>query len=121
MTKLDVLRSIDFGQSVAEQELEELHKYFVKTAQWQALYEGKTDVVYGAKRSGKSALYTLLDGNKDTLGNNGIFLFLAENPRGATAFTDLQTQPPASELEFVNLWKLYLLTLLGQCFVNAGR
>jgi hypothetical protein len=120
MTKLDVLRSIDFGQSVAEQELEELHKYFVKTAQWQALYEGKTDVVYGAKRSGKSALYTLLDGNKDTLGNNGIFLFLAENPRGATAFTDLQTQPPASELEFVNLWKLYLLTLLGQCFVNAG-
>jgi hypothetical protein len=120
MTKLDVLKSIDFGQSVAEQELEELHKYFVKTAQWQALYHGKTDVVYGAKGSGKSALYTLLNENHGALASDGIHLLFAENPRGATAFTDLQTQPPASELEFVNLWKLYLLTLLGEHFVNIG-
>ena len=120
MTKLEVLKSIDFGQSVAEQELEQLHKYFVKTAQWQELFQGKTDVVYGAKGSGKSALYTLLDGNKNDLERERIYLLLAENPRGATAFTDLQTQPPASELEFVNLWKLYLLILLGECFINAG-
>src|ERR1017187_10161302 len=120
MKKLEVLKSIDFGQSVAEQEIDELHKYFVKTAQWQALYEGKTDVVYGAKGSGKSAIYTLLNANESTLANNRIFLLFAENPRGATAFTDLQLQPPASELEFVNLWKLYLLTLLGECFINAG-
>jgi hypothetical protein len=119
MKKLEVLKSIDFGQSVAEQELEELHKYFVKTAQWQSIYEGKTDVVYGAKGSGKSALYTLLHTNSSALAEKRIYLLFAENPRGATAFTDLQTQPPASELEFVNLWKLYLLTLLGECFINA--
>lgn len=120
MTKLDVLKSIDFGQSVAEQELEQLHKYFVKTAQWEELFQGETDIVYGAKGSGKSALYRLLEDNADGLDDEGILLIFAENPRGATAFTGLQIQPPASELELVNLWKLYLLTLLGRYFANAG-
>ncbi len=119
MTKLDVLKSIDFGQSVAEQELEQLHKYFVKTAQWEELFQGETDVVYGAKGSGKSALYRLLEDNADGLDDEGILLIFAENPRGATAFTGLQIQP-ASELGLVNLWKLYLLTLLGRYFANAG-
>jgi hypothetical protein len=120
MTKLEVLKSIDFGQSVAEQELEQLHKYFVETAQWQELFQGKTDVVYGPKGCGKSALYRLLEENADGLDAESVLMIFAENPRGATAFTDLKTQPPASELELVNLWKLYLLTLLGRYFVNAG-
>ncbi len=53
----------------------------------------------------------LLEENADGLDAQLILMIFAENPRGATAFTDLKTQPPASELEFVNLWKLYLLTL----------
>lgn len=120
MTKLEVLKSIDFGQSVAEQELDQLQHYFVKTSQWQELYHGQTDVVYGAKGSGKSALYTLLNANETPLFDRNILLRFAENPRGATAFTDLQTTPPATELEFINLWKLYLLTLLGDHFATAG-
>lgn len=88
MTKLEVLKAIDFGQSVAEQELEQLHKYFVETAQWQELYQGKTDVVYGPKGSGKSALYRLLEDNADGLNTESILMIFAENPRGATALTD---------------------------------
>jgi|HubBroStandDraft_6_1064221.scaffolds.fasta_scaffold96116_2 hypothetical protein len=120
MTKLELLKAVDFGQSVAEQELDQLHKYFVRTAQWEELFQGKTDIVYGAKGSGKSALYRLLEDNSDELDDAGILMIFAENPRGATAFADLQTEPPAGELEFVNLWKLYLLTLLGGYFIRAG-
>jgi hypothetical protein len=65
-------------------------------------------------------LYRLLEENADELNDEGILLVFAENPRGATAFTGLQIEPPASELELVNLWKLYLLTLLGRYFATAG-
>ncbi len=120
MAQLEILRGIDFGQPVAEQELEALHSYFVETAQWQSLYNGGIDVVYGAKGSGKSALYALLNNYKSQLFARGVLLRFAENPRGATAFSDMQVAPPASELEFVNLWKLYLLTLLGEYFAKKG-
>jgi len=36
-----------------------------------------------------------------------------ENPRGATVFKDLVEDPPTSEREFINLWKLYFLSLVG--------
>ncbi len=120
MTQLDILRGIDFGQPVAEQELEALHSYFVETAQWQSLYTGGIDIVYGAKGSGKSALYALLSNYETQLFDRGVLLRFAENPRGATAFSDMQVAPPATELEFVNLWKLYLLTLLGEHFERNG-
>lgn len=120
MARLEILRGIDFGQPVAEQELDALHSYFVETTQWQSLYNGGIDIVYGAKGSGKSALYALLNNYDTELFDRGVLLRFAENPRGATAFSDMQVAPPASELEFVNLWKLYLLTLLGEHFEKSG-
>lgn len=120
MTILELLKSLDFGQSVAEQEIDNLHKYFVQTKQWEDLIAGGVDIVYGPKGSGKSALYTLLNNNGEELLKRNIILQFAENPRGTTVFSDLQTNPPAKELEFVNLWKLYLLTLIGNQFALRG-
>lgn len=59
-TKLQILKDISLGQRVAEEEADDLQKYFVKTDHWENLAAGKVDVVYGAKGSGKSALYTSL-------------------------------------------------------------
>ena len=60
MDKHAALRTVSFGQRVAEEETDVLSSYFVETDHWTRLFRGEIDVVYGAKGAGKSALYSLL-------------------------------------------------------------
>jgi hypothetical protein len=60
MNKFELLKSISFGARVAEDEINELGKYFVETDQWSRMVKGDIDVVRGAKGAGKSAIYSLL-------------------------------------------------------------
>jgi hypothetical protein len=113
MAILDVLREVNFGQRVAEEEGEKLAAYFVETDYWRSLFADHVDVVYGPKGAGKSALYLLLIERRDSLFDRDILVALAENPRGATAFKSLVIDPPATEREFVALWKLYLACLIS--------
>lgn len=112
MDKRAILSSTAFGHRVAEDETDALATYFVETDHWQRLYHGDIDVVYGPKGSGKSALYSLLLSKSSELFDRSILLIAGENPRGATAFRDLVTDPPASEREFIGLWKLYIASLV---------
>jgi hypothetical protein len=112
MSKRELLRTIGFGHRVAEDETDDLSTYFVETDSWDRLLRGDIDIVYGAKGAGKSALYALLISRSDQLFDRNVLLAPAENPRGAPAFRDLLTEPPASENEFVGLWKLYFTSLL---------
>ena len=114
--KLDVLKSVSFGQRVAEEEIAELARYFVQTDQWRQLYAGDADVVYGLKGAGKSALYFSLLGHEEQLRKRGVLLVAGENPRGTPVFRDLVEDPPTSEQEFRYLWKVYLLQLIGRTF-----
>jgi hypothetical protein len=111
---LELLIDADFGHRIAEDEREELEQYFVETDQWRRLFGGSIDVVYGAKGSGKSALYSLLVQKTNELFDRGIILIPGENPSGAAAFSALIPDPPTSEIEFVGLWKTYFLTLLAR-------
>ena len=120
MNKEDVLRDVDFGKRVAEDEVEHLATYFVETDHWRRIYSGDVDIVYGPKGSGKSAIYVLLTQRMDALFDRRIMLLAAENPRGATAFGDLASDPPTSESEFVGLWKLYFATLISNHFNDWG-
>jgi hypothetical protein len=97
-----------------------LSTYFVETDHWRRLYRGDIDVVYGPKGSGKSALYSLLLSKGSELFDRNILLIGAENPRGATAFRDLVTDPPASEREFIGLWKLYIVSLVHGALAEYG-
>jgi hypothetical protein len=115
-----VLNELKFGDRVAENEAALLRRYFVETDQWKRVKSGEVDVVYGAKGSGKSAIYALLEDNASELFDRSIIYVAAENPRGTTAFQDLITDPPTSETEFVRLWKLYFLSLLGKTFDEYG-
>jgi hypothetical protein len=110
----ELLRNISFGHRVAEEEVSELSSYFVRTAYWDEIFNGKVDVVYGAKGSGKSALYTSLVSHEDALFDRGILLVAAENPRGDTAFRGLVNEPPMSELQLKGLWKIYLLAVAAR-------
>jgi hypothetical protein len=105
---------MNFGARIAEEEASELANYFVETDQWQRMYRGGIDVVYGPKGSGKSAIYALLLSREGPLFDRGILLAGAEDPRGAPVFGQLVADPPTSEAEFRALWKLYFLSLIGR-------
>ena len=106
------LRGISFGERVAENEAARLAEYFVKTEQWNSLLSGKVDVIFGAKGAGKSALYTLLMNERHQLAQNNIILISAEKPAGQTVFSDITSEPPTAENEFVSLWKIYICQLI---------
>lgn len=116
MTKPEVLRRISFGERTAEEESDNLSRYFVETDEWRQLFSGEADIIYGPKGSGKSALYALLADRTGKLFDRGILTVQAENVRGATVFSELTTNPPADEKKIRNLWKLYFLTLIGHTF-----
>lgn len=118
--KLAILSSLRFGHRVAEEEVDDLASYFVETNQWKKLLDGEVDIVFGRKGSGKSAMYATLLQRDDDLFTQGIVLVSAENPRGTPAFKDLASDPPTSEVEFVSLWKLYTLSLIGSVLVDYG-
>jgi hypothetical protein len=120
MDKHAILLSVSFGQRVAEEETDVLSTYFVETDQWNRLYRGEIDVIYGPKGAGKSALYSLLLAKGGELFDRNILLIAGENPRGATAFRDLGTNPPATEAEFVGMWKLYIVALLQSSLAEFG-
>jgi len=107
-----VLQDVNFGQRIAEED-NELEAYFVETNQWRRLVKGEIDIIYGPKGAGKSAFYFLLLKKREEMRRRGTILIAGENPRGATAFQDLATDPPASELEFSGIWKLYIAALVG--------
>ena len=110
-TKLDILRAIRFGERTAEEELNELERYFVATEQWNRVYAGEIDIIYGSKGAGKSAIYALIDKRQNELFDRSILIKSAENVRGNTAFSGIMSDPPPTERDFVDLWKLYFLII----------
>ena len=113
LTKQQVLRDANFGKRIAEEEIDALAAYFVETNLYSSILRGDIDVVYGPKGSGKSAIYFSLLKAAEAFSERYIIIKSGENPRGAPAFKDLVIDPPASEQEFLGLWKLYFLTLVG--------
>jgi len=118
--RMELLKKISFGARVAEEETNELGKYFVETDQWDRIFNGEIDVIKGDKGAGKSAIYSLLSAKSDDLFDKRILLITAEEPRGTPVFKELITEPPAAEAEFIGLWKLYLLSLVGKKFQEFG-
>ncbi len=122
LSKRQVLQALSFGSGIAEDEVEQLIQFFVKTDQWQRLFNGSIDIVYGPKGSGKSALYAFLDKRKAELqADKNILLISAEKPRGTPVFKDVAVEPPTSETEFVGLWKLYFLSLVGNIVLRERK
>ena len=86
MGKFELLKSISFGERVAEDEINELAKYFVETDQWSRMVKGEIDVVRGAKGAGKSAIYSLLITRESKFFDRNTLLVPGEKPRGTPAF-----------------------------------
>ena len=77
-------------------------------------------MVYGTKGSGYPASYSLILQSAGEFFDRNIIVIPRENPQGAPAFKDISGDPPYDELEFISLWKLYILTLCGQSMRDYG-
>ncbi len=120
MDVVGVLKNLNIGRRVAEEEKDQLAAYFVETDQWRRIYSGDVDIVYGAKGSGKSAIYSILLSRQSDLFDRGVLIESAENPQGTPAFSNLVQDPPTSEEEFVGLWKFYVLSLVAKVIDDYG-
>lgn len=118
MSKLELLKNLNFGERVAEED-ENLTSYFVETNIWQKLKEDTIDIVYGAKGSGKSALYKYLLSKEEEFLRKNILLIPAENLRGATVFKQVLGDNELEENMFKHLWFIYILTLVGNKLKNV--
>lgn len=118
MTKIQVLKTTNVGERIAEQESEGLSKYFLKTYLWEQILSSEVDIVFGCKGSGKSAIYNYLSSQEDNIFDLNAILALAENPRGTVAFKDLNTSPPTEEPEFKSIWKLYFILIVSQKLIE---
>jgi len=113
-TKKALLAKLRVGHRVAEDEKHELAQYFVRTSQWTKLENGEIDIVYGAKGTGKSALYSLLMNSADSFADKNVLLIPAENPLGASAFQGLIDESAEnSETNLSYVWKLYILQIIS--------
>lgn len=107
-----MIEDISFGGRTAEEESGHLARYFVETEQWRKVWQDEVDIVFAPKGGGKSAIYSMLVSREGDLFDNGIVLVPGENPTGATAFEPIQDDPPTSEAEFIQIWRVYFLVLL---------
>jgi hypothetical protein len=112
MDKLNILQNIHVGSRVAEDEQQYLEKYFIKTNEYKLISNDDVDIVYGAKGTGKSAIYLHLIENKNEFAQKHILIIQAENARGTSAFKSVVEDPPTTENTFRDIWKLYFLILL---------
>ena len=59
MTNLEILQSIDLGNSVAEFD-EALENYFIETDIFRKIQQDDVDIIAGDKGTGKTALFRIL-------------------------------------------------------------
>lgn len=123
--KQKVLESLDIGNGVAERERESLKDFFYESNEWKRLKNGSIDLVFGAKGSGKSALFFNLLENEYELEQEGKLLISSENIAGGSVFEAVRRSPPKHEDDYEAIWKLYLLVLIvdrcGKDGLNVGE
>ncbi len=109
----EILTESDFGRAKAEND-KLLAETFVETDLWRFMLAERVDVVLGAKGSGKSAVYAGLFRMSDRLRRQKIHLVGAENLTDDPVLRELPRIPAATWDELVGVWKLYILTLVGE-------
>jgi hypothetical protein len=109
----DLLRSLDFGNSVAEFDAE-LKRYFIETETFRAIVTGNVDIIAGDKGTGKTALYKVLrDRYREFPEFRKVEILPAFNPAGNPVFQRLGQVPVLTEGQYTTIWKSYLLSLVG--------
>jgi hypothetical protein len=124
MQKLEILRELNLGNSVAEFD-EALNEYFVDTEPFRALVESRADIIAGDKGTGKTAIFrTLKNRYRQIDAMRGVEVLAAFNVSGNPIFQRLaQERFPITEQQYVSVWKAYVFSFVGNWYlsiVDAG-
>jgi hypothetical protein len=115
----ELVGNLDLGKSVAEFD-EALESYFVETDAFRQLLTDKIDIVAGDKGTGKTAIYRILHKKYTSLSTlDATEVIAAFNPTGNPIFQKLGEQKLQSEGEYIRLWKLYFLSLVGNWLLGV--
>ena len=123
-TKLvDILSSIEFGSSIAEQDTL-LETARVETSAFTDLFNDKVDLVPGTKGSGKSALYRIFVDflPEYLLRHQKVVVAHGVQRYGDDVFHAYKDEfDKMDENEFVNFWCVYLVSLAKEHFIRNPR
>jgi hypothetical protein len=118
MKALQLLKELDFGNSVAEFD-EQLDAYFVETQIYSDFIDGKYDIVSGDKGTGKTAIYRIVrDKHRDIPQLSDVELIAGFNDAGNPVFQRLSQSEQLQEGEYITVWKSYITSLLGNYILN---
>jgi hypothetical protein len=114
----ELLDELNLGKSVAESD-ERLENYFVDTYTFNAVLQGKADIVAGDKGTGKTALYQILMKRYRTSEHmRGVDIIPAFNVAGSPIFQQLLNVPVQTEGQYIAFWKTFFLTLVGNWMLD---
>lgn len=109
----EMLRALDFGNSVAEFD-KSLEKYFVENDAFDQLVNNKVDIIAGDKGTGKTALFQILQKRYASIKElKGIEILAGFNPAGNPIFQRLVHEQVLTEGQYASVWKAYVLALAG--------
>ncbi|MCZ7525808.1 MAG: hypothetical protein M5U14_05100 [Acidimicrobiia bacterium] len=113
MHKLDLLRELELGNSIAEFD-DALERYFVETELFRNLVAGEVDIVAGDKGTGKTALFRILHrryAEIEALSN--VEVVPAFNIAGSPIFQRINEGDVLSEGQYSTMWKAFIISLAG--------
>jgi hypothetical protein len=115
----NLIGNLDLGKSVAEFD-EALETYFIETNAFRELISDKIDIIAGDKGTGKTAIYRILHKKYPTLPSlDATEVLAAFNPTGNPVFQKLGEHAIQEEGEYILLWKLYFLSLVGNWLLSV--
>jgi hypothetical protein len=113
-----ILRQLQFGSTVAEQE-PLLTNYFIETSSFWEVVDDRADIITGAKGAGKSAMARRLIDNTPVEGLDDVDVIPAFNLQGSVIFRRLASQlGSVDEGSMRTLWTVYILSLIGNHVVS---
>jgi hypothetical protein len=99
-----------------------LQNYFVVTDAFQHLVSGEADIVSGDKGTGKTAIYQYLKTSYKTVPElSGVEVITGFNPSGEPIFRRLGDEAKLTEGQYVTIWKMYFLSLVGNWLLREYR
>ena len=117
----DALQKLEFGNSVAEYD-KGLQNYFLITQSYLALVNGDADLIAGDKGTGKTAIFQHIRRNivnEPSLA--GIEIVTGFNVSGEPLFRKLGNEGTLLELQYITIWKMYFLSLVGNWILNCSK
>lgn len=118
--RIALLRSIDLGAPVAEQD-SLLYEARVETGAFTDLFRDRVDLVPGTKGSGKTALYRMIsEYAKPVMRKTRVVLITGVEAAGDPVFLAFKSRfEKLSEIEFENFWRVYFVALISDKFLKS--